>query len=79
MKSIILKKKTKKITLKVKSIVNERNETILRITVHGPLGEISYNFKNINYIKPNKFFLEENQLNFFINKIKKLIISVTNG
>lgn len=79
MKTFLLKKKTKNIKVNLISTFNQQNQEILKATIVGPLGSINYEFKNIKFLKSNKLFIEENNLNFFIKKIKKLIKSVTNG
>lgn len=81
MKNVLMKKNKKKIKLTVDTINISEKLVDKIVTVHGPLGNINYNFKNqINYNNNNNtFFIKDNNYNFFIKKIKKLIKSVTIG
>ena len=79
MRNYLINKKSKKIKINISSALNKNNKEVLKVTVFGPLGELSYIFNNINYTKSNKFFVSELEIHFFIKKIKKLITSVTNG
>lgn len=75
MKTFYIKKKNKKIKL---TVIDLENSNFKRVTVSGPLGSLSTNFKGIN-LSENKLFIEQSNLNFFLKKIKKLIKSVSNG
>ena len=78
MKKYILKKNTKKI--KVILNTTQTNNIINKIlTVKGPLGEINYKFKNKFNYNNKKLFIETKYINFFINKLNKLLKSVTTG
>jgi ribosomal protein L6P/L9E len=71
MKNILIKKNQKKI-----KILTHQN----KIIISGPLGTISHLLKfNIFETHLNSVFIKKKELNFFIQKIKAMIISVTKG
>jgi hypothetical protein len=77
MKTLIIPKQEKKIKIVV-SEQNIANNIVNKIlTIKGPLGELQYVFKN--QYKNTDIFIKTKNFNFFIQKIKKLIKSVTNG
>ena len=79
MKKIFLKKNSKKIKIILKT---ENSKDYLKnkiLTVEGPLGSIDYIFKNQPTYKNKKLFIPTKELSFFLNKINKLIKSVTSG
>ena len=79
MRNVIIKKNKKKIKLTVTTINTSANLADKIITIHGPLGNINYNFKNQVIYNNKNFFIKEDNYNFFIKKLKKLIKSVTIG
>ena len=79
MRNVIIKKNKKKIKLTVTTINTSANLADKIITIHGPLGNINYNFKNQVIYDNKNFFVKEDNYNFFIKKLKKLIKSVTIG
>ena len=79
MKNISFKKQNKKIKITLKTLKINENFSNKILIVKGPLGSVTYTFQNqINY-NNNKLFIEDKYLNFFINKVNKLIKSVTSG
>ena len=79
MRNVIIKKNKKKIKLTVTTVNTSANLADKIITIHGPLGNINYNFKNQVIYNNKNFFIKEDNYNFFIKKLKKLIKSVTIG
>lgn len=79
MKTLIIKKNKKKIKLTIKTINKSAILVDKIITIHGPLGDVSYNFKDQILYNNKNFFIKEDNYNFFIKKIKTLIKSTTVG
>ena len=80
MKSISILKKNKKIKVNIQEELTKLGLINKILTVSGPLGEIKYTFKN--QVKNDQFyqiFIPGKNINFFTEKIKKLIQSVTTG
>jgi hypothetical protein len=79
MNTINLRKKTKKLKLILKNTLISKFACNKEIIIHGPLGTVSYIFKNQPLLTENNFFIKTADLNFFLSKIKKLIKSVSTG
>lgn len=77
MKNISIQKNNKKIKIEVLEQANNLQSFDKVLIVSGPLGKVQYTLKS--QIKNSPIFVNTKNLNFLIEKIKKLIQSVTVG
>ena len=77
MSSNFILKSNKQIKINIQENFSNNNFLNKTLSVTGPLGEVKYVLKN--QLKNSPIFIEGKNLNFLLEKIKKLIKSVTTG